>query len=66
MALSAHLRGVLRRAREKKWKCRSCGQKKTAMALEYEGNEGLCRKCLNEYLPLALRGGKKVTRRTTK
>ena len=35
--------------------CRGCGQRKLSMALEYGDNEGLCRKCLDEYLPLVLR-----------
>ena len=36
--------------------CRSCGARETTLALEYGEDEGLCRECLDKYLPLALRG----------
>ena len=35
--------------------CRGCGLQKDNMALEYGDAEGLCRECLNQYLPLALK-----------
>jgi len=38
--------------KEKGRRCRMCGQRKLAMALTFEEDEGLCRECLDELLPL--------------
>ena len=42
----------LERERQKGRKCRMCGQRKLAMALEFGEDEGVCRECLDEVLPL--------------
>lgn len=41
--------------------CRGCCQVKDdgSFALHYGENEGLCRECLDKYLPLALQAGEK-------
>lgn len=38
--------------RRKGRKCRMCGVRKVTMALTYGEDEGLCRECLDELLPL--------------
>lgn len=35
--------------------CRGCDRRKEEMAITYGEDEGLCRECLDEYLPLALK-----------
>jgi len=37
--------------------CRGCSSAKGDMAIEYGDDEGLCRECLNKYLPLGLKAG---------
>lgn len=38
--------------RKKGRKCRMCDKRKARMALEFGDDEGLCRECLDELLPL--------------
>ena len=40
-------------------RCRMCGQRRLAMALTFGEDEGLCRECLDELLPLLEKGKQK-------